>query len=79
MKFYVIELSEGDKKISGKGIYEYNTLEEAIASYHGKMSTAMKSELYTREQITIINSQNVIYNKYSEVFERPIKPEPITE
>ena len=37
MKFYVIEIAEGDSKIAGKGTYEYNTLDEAVATFHSKM------------------------------------------
>ena len=61
MKFYVIEISEGDSKIKGKSIYEYSTLNEALANFHSKLGTAMKSDLYTSEQIFVINSQNGIH------------------
>lgn len=60
VKFYVIEISEGDSKIAGKSIYEYDTKNKAIATFHRKLGTAMSSELYTAEQILVINSNNVI-------------------
>lgn len=60
MKYYVIEIAEGDSKIAGKGIYEYATRKEALASFHLKLGTAMKSDLYTREQILVLNSANGI-------------------
>lgn len=63
MKFYVIEISEGDSKIKGKSIYEYSTLNEALANFHSKLGTAMKSDLYTSEQIFVINSQNGIHTQ----------------
>ena len=60
MKYYVIEIAEGDSKIAGKGIYEYATRNEALASFHSKLGVAMKSDLYTREQILVLNSANGI-------------------
>ena len=68
MKYYVIEISEGDSKIKGKGIHEYNSKNEAIASFHSKMGVAMKSELYTKEQLIVIDSENC--EIISEVFDR---------
>lgn len=29
MKYYIIEISDGDAKIKGKGMYEYATRDEA--------------------------------------------------
>lgn len=60
VKFYVIEISDGDSKIKGKAIYEYDNKNSAIATFHRKLGTAMSSELYTAEQILVINSNNVI-------------------
>ena len=71
MKYYLIEIAEGDSKIAGKGIYEYSTRDEAIANFHSKLGVAMKSELYTREQIFVVNSANGV--EASEVFIREDK------
>ena len=60
MKFYLIEISEGDANITGKAIYEYETRSQAIANFHTKLGNAMKSELYTSEQVLVINSENGI-------------------
>ena len=60
VKYYVIEISEGDRKIAGQSIYEYDAKNSAIATFHKKLGTAMSSELYTAEQIMVINSNNVI-------------------
>lgn len=68
MKYYLIEISDGDTKIKGKGIYEYDDRNEAIANFHSKLGVAMKSEMYTSEQIFVINSANGI--EASESFER---------
>lgn len=58
MKYYLIEIAEGDLKIAGKAIYEYKTRNEAIANFHAKLANAMKSDLYTSEQVMVINSAN---------------------
>ena len=60
MKFYLIEISEGDAKIAGKAIYECETRSEAIANFHTKLGSAMSSELYASEQVIVINSENGI-------------------
>lgn len=61
MKFYLIELSNGDAKIEGKAIYEYDNLNDALANFHTKLGVAMKSELYESEQILVINSENGVH------------------
>lgn len=68
MNYYVIEIAEGDAKIKGVSIGTYATKDEAVASFHSKMGTAMKSELYTREQLLVIDKFNNPIK--SEVFER---------
>jgi len=62
MKYYVIEIINGDDKVKGKGIYEYATLKEAVALFHKKLGTAMSSELYTSDTILVIDEKGVIYN-----------------
>lgn len=76
MKYYLIEIAEGDAKIKGKAVYEYDDRNSAIASFHSKLGVAMKSELYTSEQILVLNSANGV--EMSEKFERPM-PEEIEE
>lgn len=61
MKYYVLEIAEGDSKISGKGVYEYATLNEAKASFHKKLGTAMASALYTSDLVMVIDSNGGIY------------------
>lgn len=73
-KYYVTEIANGDSKVKGKSIYEYDTLDEAEASFHSKLGTAMKSELYTEEIIYITDSDCLMY--MSKHFIRPV---PITE
>lgn len=61
MKFYVIEITtyvDGSK--DSYGIYPFEDKTLALASYHQKMSSAMKNENYKTEQILIVNSANGI-------------------
>ena len=58
MKYYLIEIAEGNAEIAGKGVYEYATRNEALANFHSKLGTAMKSDLYKTEQILVVNSEN---------------------
>lgn len=64
--FYVIEIATGDKKIEGKAVYEYTTKNEAIASYHQKLATAMNSDLYKSDLIMVIddNGSDCVTEKY---------------
>lgn len=79
MKFYLIEISEGNTKIEGKGVYEYATLDAAVASFHSKMGSAMKSDLFKSEQLVVLNSENGIHKE--EKWNNPnwVDPEPEPE
>ena len=70
-KFYVTEIADGDSKIKGKSVYEFGTIDEAEASFHSKLGTAMKSELYTEETIYVTDSDCVLYPNLSKHFVRP--------
>lgn len=63
MKLYVIEISEGDAKIAGKGIYEYDTEKDAVASFHQKLSTAMRSNLYISDLVMVVDSYGTVIKK----------------
>lgn len=58
--FYVIEISTGDPKIEGKAIYQYNTIDEAVATFHSKLGTAMKSDLYATELIMVMDDEGAV-------------------
>lgn len=60
MKYYVIEIAEGDSKIAGKGMYEYDTESLAVANFHSKLGTAMKSELYTSDLVLVMDSNGFV-------------------
>lgn len=68
MKYYLIEIAEGDAKIKGKAIYEYDNITEATANYHKKIGTAMSSDLYIYEMVMIIDENGNVYK--SEVFKQ---------
>ena len=73
--FYVIEVTTGDSKVSGKAVYEYATLNEAVASYHKKMGTAMGSDLYNSELVMVVDSEGAVYR--SEKYTKPVAEEPV--
>lgn len=53
--FYLVEISNGDPKIKGKAVYEYETQNAAIATFHSKLGTAMKSDLYTDDLVMVMD------------------------
>lgn len=61
--FYVIEIATGDSKIAGKGIYGYETEKEAVASFHQKLGTAMKSELFTSDLVMVIDAEGKVIKR----------------
>ena len=63
MKFYVIEIADGDAKIKGKGIYEYATEKEAVATFHNKLGVAMKSELYISDLLMVIDEDGKVIKR----------------
>lgn len=71
--FYLIEIATGDVKIAGKAVYQYDTQNDAVAAFHAKLSTAMKSELFETELVIAIDENGKVLKR-----ERYIKPqEPI--
>lgn len=63
--YYLIEISKGDPKINGKGIYEYETRNEAIAKFHSKLGTAMSSELYDEELLLVVDGSGYVIESNS--------------
>lgn len=59
--YYVIEIAKGDAKIAGKGVYEYQTLDEAIGAWHAKLGTAMKSDLYSSDLCMVVGDDGAMY------------------
>lgn len=77
MTYYLIEIAEGDDKIKGKAIYEYATQNEALATFHTKLGTAMKSDLYKSVILEVIDSNGHIYDKTK--FEKEYAPSVVEE
>lgn len=69
MKYFVIEIATGDSKIAGKSIYEYATYNEAVASFHKKLGTAMGSELYTSDLVMVVDQYGNVAK--SEFYSKP--------
>lgn len=78
MKYYVTEIVEGDSKVAGKGVYEYDDKNKAIASFHKKIGTAMDSELYKSHICSVIDSEGGIV-QLPNYFSRPITSDTIEE
>lgn len=70
--FYVIEVSTGDPTIAGSAVYKYNTLNEAVATFHTKLGNAMKSALFTSELVMVIDDAGAVYR--TEKYIKPIEP-----
>lgn len=69
--FYVIEISTGDSKIAGKSIYDYDSEQKAVATFHSKMGTAMKSDLYVSELLMVIDENGTVIKR--EQFLKPVE------
>ena len=96
MKYYVVEVTnngqllkgEKDGKVieyGGVSINGYDTLNDAIASFHGKLSTNMKSNLCETELVMVIDEDGAVYKsekvvgKYVEYVEPIAEEKPIEE
>ena len=79
MKFYLIEITTKAETIE-KAIYQYDTLNEAIANFHSKMGGAMKNAAYLAEMLQVINesgaTQKVEFYDVRPVPEPEPEPEP---
>ena len=69
MKYYLIEIADGDDKIKGFAIYSYDNYNSAAANFHSKMGSAMKSNLYDSELLMVIADNGMVLN-----CEKYIKP-----
>lgn len=78
MKYYLIEISTGESAIAGKAIYEYETLNNAVANFHSKLGSAMKSDLFESEMVMVINGDGSVFKveKYNKPYVAP-EPTPI--
>lgn len=58
---YAIEIVKGDAKVAGKGVYEYQTLEETVGAWHEKLGAAMKSDLYASDLCMVVGDDGAVY------------------
>lgn len=81
MKYYLIEVVTGDDKVKGKGMYEYDTLKEAVANFHQKLGIAMKSDLYETNLLMVVNSEGGVHEieSYKNTSYTPPEVEEVTE
>jgi len=77
MKYYVIEITTyNNGNNDSKGIYEYESKQDAIATFHSKMGGAMKNTTYATELLLVVSEEGSTVRM--ERFERPVEEE-ITE
>lgn len=74
MKYYEIEIQRDMQDTEAKGIYDYESLDEAKEVFHSKMASGIASGRAGNLKYVM----NLIVNEYgnTEVLERWIAPEP---
>lgn len=78
MKYYVIEITTyNNGTADSKGIYEYESKQDAIATFHSKMGGAMKNTTYATELLLVVSEEGSTVRM--ERFERPVEEEEETE
>ena len=72
--YYEIEIQRDKEDVEAKGIYTYETLDEAKAVFHTKMASGITSGLAGNLKYVM----NLIVNEYgnTEILERWVAPEP---
>lgn len=79
-KYYVIEITT-KADTTTKGVYEYATENEAVASFHSKMGGAMKNKDYLGELLMVIDDNGAVLKveKYNAPQPEPQPEEEATE
>ena len=71
--YYLIEVTNyNDGTAEAKGMYSFETQDEAIANFHSKMGGAMKNEKYASELLMVVTNTGAVAK--SEYWVRAIKP-----
>lgn len=70
--FYLIEIATGDSKIAGKAVYEFMTENDAVAAFHSKLASAMKSELFVSELVMVVDEYGKVLKR--EYYLKPVQP-----
>lgn len=63
MKFFVIDIEQYIDDTNSKAIYEYATADEAVASYHSRMGSAMKNANVKDVLVSVIDSKGGGYGQ----------------
>lgn len=74
--FYLIQIATGDTKIAGKAVYGYESENEAVANFHGKLSSAMKSDLFETELVMVIDDAGKVLKREKYTAPAPVVEEP---
>lgn len=61
--FYLIEIATGDAKITARSIFTYDNEKDAIANFHARLGTAMKSDLYTTDLCMVIDENGSVIKR----------------
>jgi hypothetical protein len=81
MKFYVVEVTRYIEPVGGKleeyGMYSYDDEILAKATYHQKLSSAMKNANVQKEIVSLMDERGVMIIN-PDVFDRPL-PAPVAE
>lgn len=69
--FFVLEITTTDS--IAKGVYQYDTLDAAIANFHSKLGSWMKNETCQAELVMVIDDAGAVYRseKYTKPVEEP--------
>ena len=72
--YYLIEITTKADKVE-KGVYNYDTRDDAVATFHTKLGGAMKKADYLAEMLMVIDERGgvVIYDYYQQVEEGELK------
>ena len=68
--YFVIEITTTDS--IAKGVYQYDTLDAAIANFHSKLGSWMKNETCQAELVMVIDDAGAVYR--SEKYTKPAAP-----
>lgn len=74
MKYYVIDIETyNDGTSPNKAIYEYDTSDEAVASFHSRMGSAMKNPNVDTVLVSAINAEGALCDQ--SYWKRPVEEE----
>lgn len=70
--YYLIEITTKADKTE-KGVYNYETLNEAVANFHSKLGGAMKNDTYLAEMLMVIDARGAVQT--SDFYAKPVNEE----